>query len=174
MVLKVVSIFGLFYCNFIDQRRSKSFWGLLGFEAAKLQPEITIAFLTAVIKKFFFHNQKNFLEDCLAVSSHMGSHSAVVYLRGNGKAPYRYVWAHPVHAPFGMPTPLSCICGMVGSAIAPPTRKRKRQELRAEKLEVHCEMCTHVRKFRMPDDFEFRVEDGDGIWGRMPLKFLCE
>ncbi|KAJ7911394.1 hypothetical protein B0H13DRAFT_2328364 [Mycena leptocephala] len=135
----------------------KSFWGLLGFEAAKLQPEITIAFLTAVIKKFFFHNQKNFLEDYLAVSSHLGSHSAVVYLRGNDKAPYRYVWAHPVHAPFGMPTPLSCICGMVGSAIAPPTRKRKRQELRAEKLEVHCQMCPHVRKFWMPDDFEFRV-----------------
>ncbi|KAJ6556080.1 hypothetical protein B0H19DRAFT_1071213 [Mycena capillaripes] len=121
---------------------SCGFHALIGFEAAKLQPEITMSFLAAVIKKFYFHNQKNFMDDCLAVSSHLGSHSGVVYLYGNGESHYRYIWAHPVRAPFGVPLPLSCACGLVNTAMPPPVPSRRRikgstrQKLRAQDVNV--------------------------------------
>jgi hypothetical protein len=148
----------------------EAFYAVLGFEAAKLQPETTTAFLQALVKHFYFHVQKNFLELSLVSSNQLGSHSAVVYLWGNGGHQYRYAWAHPVHAPFGQPLPMTCDgCGIFGTA-RPPSRKK--QGLQESILKVGCSFCDRVSEFKKPDDLEFRIEDGDGIWIRTPVQLL--
>ncbi|KAF8206626.1 hypothetical protein K438DRAFT_1962961 [Mycena galopus ATCC 62051] len=147
---------------------SKSFWSLVGFEAGKLQPEVTTSFLQSIVCQFYF-SLKNFLHGCLASSNQLGSHSAVIYLSGDGTMQYRYAWAHPVHSPFGQPIPLSCKCGLVGTAAPGHRNKGQRQDLRQEIVKVACSVCRHVSTFQMPMNLEFIIEDGDEIWTRMPL-----
>ena len=152
----------------------KAFYALLGFEAPKLQPESTTFFLAAVMRHFYFHGQPNFIGACLTATGGLGSHSGIFYLRSDGNMPRRYVWAHPVIAPFGGRFPGMCsFCGGVLSAAPPPKLRgkcRHRQDLRAKIVKVHCIYCPEICTFTQPTDFSFtEYEESGGVWGYIDL-----
>ncbi|KAJ7096177.1 hypothetical protein C8R44DRAFT_860191 [Mycena epipterygia] len=150
---------------------SHTFFGLLGFEAEKLQPEATTCFLISVMRDFYFSAHKNFMETSLDASKGLGCHSNVIYLRGTGEKPRRFVWTHPVRAPFGVPTSIACECGAVFHAIPPPSKKRsKLQQLTSRRVKIHCELCDTVGHFSKPRGLKFtNAMDAGGIWAYMAL-----
>lgn len=174
---------------FIKRACSGAFHALIGFEAEKLQPEATAFILIAVIKEFFYHHKDHFIIDCLVSSGSLGSHTGVVYLDADPKHSRRYLWAHPVRAPFGEPLGLSCPdCGMPNSAMPPPPSistkrmragakgkvnalERKFKSLRADVIKVHCAFCSLVRTFNKPADLIFTdKDDGGGAWAHRKLE----
>ncbi|KAJ7637931.1 hypothetical protein DFH06DRAFT_1138582 [Mycena polygramma] len=159
-------------------RQSTSFYALIAFEAQKFQPFEATHFLQAILLHFFVNGRSNFVLDCLAHGSGLGNHTGVVYLRGDGGCPRRYVWAHPVRAPFGVPIPVSyCGCGVpCGLKRVELSRKERReggrsQDLRASRFCLECEFCGAFHEFTPDKEFEFTDKlDAGGIWAYEELK----
>ncbi|KAJ7833447.1 hypothetical protein B0H14DRAFT_3710684 [Mycena olivaceomarginata] len=139
---------------------SNTFYGLIAFAAQKFQPAAASHFLQAIIREFFIH-------DCLGHSAGLGSHSGVIYLRGDNKNHREYLWAHPVRAPFGVPHALSCLCGIVDTLERLPLQGAgKSQDLCAPVISLRCRCCDWVGEFIKPEEFTFTRKFADnGIWG---------
>ncbi|KAJ7177713.1 hypothetical protein C8R46DRAFT_1029315 [Mycena filopes] len=161
-------------------RSSNSFYALIGFEAAKFHPTTACGFLEAALQEYFYHCDQSFFENCLPSGGGLGSCSAVVYLRGNGKSPRRYMWHHPARAPFGVPVPVSCSrCHSVCSLVLSKYNQKDRREaggsravsVQEPRLALECNLCGDVSRHIKPDDLQFTSKlDEGGIWVYRPLE----
>ncbi|KAJ7765594.1 hypothetical protein B0H16DRAFT_1454162 [Mycena metata] len=148
--------------------KSNSFHALVGFEADKFQPALASGFLEAVLQEHFYRCNPYFFEDCLSAGNSLGSHTGIVYLRGNGQSPHRYLWHHPARAPFGVPVPVSCSnCANPLSCVLKKVHKRgsRATDLKEPKLCLECRLCGACFKFTKPADLVYTTKyDAEGIW----------
>lgn len=129
---------------------------------------MTSYFLLRVMESFYFNKNPNFINMCLSGSGNLGSHSGIVYFRGDGTKPRRYLWSHPVRAPFGRPVPISCTSCSSVFCLSPAQKLNIKERLDpfSEIVELWCEFCSHVLMVEKPEEFEFtKIAEADGVWG---------
>ncbi|KAJ7898162.1 hypothetical protein B0H14DRAFT_2557206 [Mycena olivaceomarginata] len=147
------------------------FYCLIGFESDKFQPASSGHFLLALLERFYVEGSPTFLANCLGQAGPLTSHSGIVYLRGNGEKPQRYLWAHPVRAPFGVPVPISCLCGVPNGMRVP--QGSGHQDLFSSALKLECTYCRRSQTFSKPADLVFTSKMAEGgIWVYRPLVFV--
>jgi hypothetical protein len=135
--------------------------------------------LTKVTKSVVIHGFDfvEALEHTLKQCSVMGKHTGVVHITPNSAT--KYAWAHKVHQPWGITSPLQCpTCGILNPWTT--VYADASDELKPYILECSNKKCGQKDGTRVEEQFSFRVglPEGstrlgkpreEGVWTKVPL-----